>query len=152
MEEFLKRILAWALMLVLMQLLLRYVILEAIALLTHVLNLVLWGKPGPLDGASVVLILIRRHRNRKACLEARSRYTPPPEPKKVVAVVTEKKIKAKHYHGEKRPCLQYHAAFRLPDGRELWLSLGEEAYSRLSQGDRGTLTFQGTRCLGFDRA
>ena len=72
MEEFLKRILAWALMLVLMQLLLRYVILEAIALLTHVLNLVLWGKPGPLDGASVVLILIRRHRNRKACLEARS--------------------------------------------------------------------------------
>ena len=41
--------------------------------------------------------------------------------------MTEKKIKAKHYHGEKRPCLQYHAAFRLPDGRELWLSLGEEA-------------------------
>lgn len=117
-------------------------ILEGIALLSHVFSLAFCGKPGPLSDISIVLILLRRYRNHRACLAARARYTPPPPPQTTLAVVTEKRSKAKHYHGAKRPLLQYHAAFRLADGREVWLSLSEAEYNRLFQGDRGVLAFR----------
>ena len=117
-------------------------IVEGIALLSHALSLALFGRPGPLADISIVLILLRRHRNKKACEAARARYTPPPPPRTVSAVVTDKRGKARHYPGEKRPLLRYHAAFRLADGREVWLCVNEAEYRRLSPGDRGTLTFR----------
>lgn len=117
-------------------------ILEAITLVNFAFCMVFYGEPGPLADISIVLMLIRRYRNRKACEAARSRYTPPPAPCAGSAVVTDKRVKAKHYHGAKRPYLCYHAAFRLADGREVWLSLSEKEYNRLSPGDQGTLTFR----------
>ena len=117
-------------------------ILEAITLVNYALCMVFYGEPGPLADISIVLMLIRRYRNHKAREAARSRYTPPPEPDTVSAVLVEKRIKEKHYHGAKRPYLCYHAAFRLEDGREVWLSLSEAEYDRLSKGDQGILIFR----------
>ena len=127
-------------------------VLEAIILVNYALCMVFYGEPGPLADISIVLHLIRRYRNRKACEEARSRYTPPPGPSTDSAVVVDKRIKEKRYHGAKRPYLCYHAAFRLADGREVWLSLSEAEYNRLSEGDQGTLTFREKIYLSFQRA
>lgn len=45
----------------------------------------------------------------------------------------------------------YYATFEVPSGDRMELQVGDYEYGMLVEGDRGTLHFQGTRFLGFDR-
>ena len=45
----------------------------------------------------------------------------------------------------------YYVTFQLENGERMEFSLSGRAYGLLAEGDRGFLTFQGTRYLSFDR-
>lgn len=45
----------------------------------------------------------------------------------------------------------YYATFQVDSGDRMEFSLGGGEYGLLAEGDRGKLTFQGTRYLGFER-
>jgi len=45
----------------------------------------------------------------------------------------------------------YFATFEFTNGQRLELRLPEREYGLLAEGDRGVLTFQGTRFIGFER-
>ena len=51
-----------------------------------------------------------------------------------------------HYHNS------YFVTFEVPSGDRMELQLQGHEYGLLIEGDRGKLTFQGTRYLGFERA
>ena len=65
----------------------------------------------------------------------------PPPPRTVPAAVTGRRTKTRQ-RPRSRPELSHHIGFRLADGTEVWLSVSEQEYRRLSEGDRGRLTFQ----------
>jgi hypothetical protein len=46
---------------------------------------------------------------------------------------------------------RYYATFELPSGDRREFSIGGKEYGMLSDGDEGTLTYQGTRYHGFKR-
>lgn len=46
---------------------------------------------------------------------------------------------------------RYYATFQVESGDRMELSVGGSEYGMLAEGDRGSLTFQGTRYLGFER-
>ena len=46
----------------------------------------------------------------------------------------------------------YYATFQVESGDRMELSIPERDYGYLVEGDRGSLTFQGTRFLSFNRA
>ena len=45
----------------------------------------------------------------------------------------------------------YYATFQVESGDRMELLLNGREYGLLAEGDRGWLTFQGTRYLGFER-
>ena len=45
----------------------------------------------------------------------------------------------------------YYATFQVESGDRMELSMTGTEYGLLAEGDRGKLTFQGTRYLGFER-
>lgn len=45
----------------------------------------------------------------------------------------------------------YYATFQVESGDRMELNLSGQEYGMLVEGDRGLLSFQGTRYLGFDR-
>ena len=45
----------------------------------------------------------------------------------------------------------YYATFEVPSGSRMEFAVPGTEYGMLAQGDRGRLTFQGTRYLGFER-
>ena len=45
----------------------------------------------------------------------------------------------------------YYATFEVPSGDRMELHVKDQEYGLLAEGDRGQLTFQGTRYLGFQR-
>ena len=45
----------------------------------------------------------------------------------------------------------YYATFEVESGDRIELPLSGSEYGMLAEGDRGTLSFQGTRFLGFER-
>ena len=47
---------------------------------------------------------------------------------------------------------RYFATFEMKNGKRLELGLKDSEYSMLAESDRGRLSFQGTRYLGFERA
>ena len=47
---------------------------------------------------------------------------------------------------------RYFATFEMEDGKRLELGVKESEYGMLAENDRGRLSFQGTRYLGFERA
>lgn len=53
--------------------------------------------------------------------------------------------------GELRVHQHYFVTFEFPDGRRLELAVPTQESGMLVTGDRGTLTWQGTRYLGFAR-
>lgn len=53
--------------------------------------------------------------------------------------------------GEMRVHQRYYVTFEFPDGRRLELSVPTQESGTLVTGDRGTLSWQGTRYLGFAR-
>ena len=54
-------------------------------------------------------------------------------------------------NGHRHHHTHYYATFQVESGDRMELSLTGEEYGMLAEGDTGTLTFQGTRYLGFER-
>lgn len=54
-----------------------------------------------------------------------------------------------HSHGTSSTF--YYVTFQVESGDRMELSVGGREYGELADGDRGKLTFQGTRYLGFER-
>ena len=47
---------------------------------------------------------------------------------------------------------EYFVTFELEDGKRMELGVKDPEYGMLAEGDRGRLSWQGTRYLGFERA
>ena len=47
---------------------------------------------------------------------------------------------------------RYYATFQVESGDRMELYIPRNEYGLLAEGDRGKLTFQGTRYLGFERS
>ncbi len=54
-------------------------------------------------------------------------------------------------NGPARRSTTYYATFQVASGDRMELQLTGQEYGLLVEGDRGKLTFQGTRFLGFER-
>ena len=73
------------------------------------------------------------------------------------AVVTKRTSVSYHHHsgaggvGHTTRSTSYYATFQVESGDRMELSLTGQEYGLLAEGDRGKLTFQGTRYLGFER-
>lgn len=53
--------------------------------------------------------------------------------------------------GRRETASGYFVAFQLDSGERIELNVDTNAYGMLVDGERGMVTFQGTRCLGFQR-
>ena len=53
--------------------------------------------------------------------------------------------------GTTMPSTTYYATFQVQSGDRMELRVPDREYGLLAEGDRGRLTFQGTRYLGFER-
>lgn len=72
----------------------------------------------------------------------------------VSAVVVAKRGQVSRHHsgtGMHRSYTSYYATFQVECGDRMELALTGQEYGLLVEGDRGKLTFQGTRFLGFER-
>lgn len=78
---------------------------------------------------------------------------------KVEALVTAKRTAVSHhYHsdangaGHTSASTSYYVTFQVESGDRMELSVKGSEYGMLSEGDKGLLSFQGTRYLGFERS
>ena len=76
----------------------------------------------------------------------------------VDATVVTKRTSVSHHHhdgaggvGHTTHSTSYYATFQVESGDRMELNLSGQEYGLLAEGDRGKLTFQGTRYLGFER-
>lgn len=72
----------------------------------------------------------------------------------VQARVVSKRTHVSHHHengGGHTSSTSYYATFQVESGDRLELRLSGREYGLLAEGDRGKLTFQGTRYRGFER-
>lgn len=74
----------------------------------------------------------------------------------VPATVVAKRVNVTHHHSgtDMAQChtsTAYYATFQVESGDRMELSLPGREYGLLVEGDRGNLSFQGTRFLGFER-
>ena len=90
-----------------------------------------------LAGIIVIVYLLRRTTNRNGDFKILT----------VDALVVSKRL---HYYGG-RGHTTYYVTFQVESGDRMELCLSGEEYGMLVEGDRGSLTFQGTRYLGFER-
>ena len=73
------------------------------------------------------------------------------------AVVAKRQYTAHHHHADVNDfhhtgsSTTYYATFQFESGDRLELSVPWNQFGYLVEGDRGKLTFQGTRFLGFER-
>lgn len=70
----------------------------------------------------------------------------------VVAKRTQVRRRAGVNHGMTGGFTSYYATFEVESGSRMELAVSGEEYGMLAEGDRGRLTFQGTRYKGFERA
>lgn len=56
-----------------------------------------------------------------------------------------------HHHTHTTSSTTYYATFQVESGDRLEFALSGMEYGRLVEGDKGRLTFQGTRYKGFQR-
>ena len=76
----------------------------------------------------------------------------------VPAVVAAKRTATTHSHhntggaAHVTSSTTYYATFQVESGDRMELSIPDRDYGYLVEGDRGSLTFQGTRFLSFNRA
>ena len=56
-----------------------------------------------------------------------------------------------HHHHHHHSSTSYYATFQMESGDRVELHMAGHEYGLLVEGDRGNLTFQGTRYLGFER-
>ncbi|HIT33526.1 MAG TPA: DUF2500 domain-containing protein [Candidatus Faecousia intestinigallinarum] len=68
-------------------------------------------------------------------------------------VVTKRMQVSRHHHTNEMHShsTTYFATFQVESGDRIELSVRGDEYGLLVEGDRGKLTFQGTRYLGFER-
>ncbi len=76
----------------------------------------------------------------------------------VDATVVTKRSSVSHHHHDgavgvvhTTHSTSYYATFQVESGDRMELNLSGQEYGLLAEGDRGKLTFQGTRYLGFER-
>lgn len=72
------------------------------------------------------------------------------------AVVAKREQVSHHHHGDDRmmdaSSTAYYVTFEVESGDRIELNVPGTEYGMLAEGDRGRLTFQGTRYQGFVRA
>ena len=71
-------------------------------------------------------------------------------------VVTKRTSVSHHHHAGTdhtagHSSTSYYVTFQVESGDRMELNLSGQEYGLLAEGDRGKLTFQGTRYLGFER-
>lgn len=72
----------------------------------------------------------------------------------VSAQVVTKRTQVSHHHHQDsmgHTSTAYYATFQVESGDRMELQLSGSEYGMLAEGDQGSLTFQGTRYLGFER-
>lgn len=74
----------------------------------------------------------------------------------VQAAVVAKRTDVRHFRGNNSmhtsaTSTDYYATFQVESGDRMELAITGEEFGLLAEGDRGVLTFQGTRYLGFQR-
>ncbi len=72
----------------------------------------------------------------------------------VDALVTAKRTQVSSHrsrHGGPSSSTSYYATFQVESGDRMELSLSASDFALIAEGDRGRLSFQGTRFLGFER-
>lgn len=71
----------------------------------------------------------------------------------VPATVIAKRTNVSHHHHDNHPhtSTSYYVTFQVESGDRMELHMAGNEYGLLLEGDRGKLTFQGTRYLGFER-
>ena len=69
----------------------------------------------------------------------------------VSAQVVSKRTRVSGGSGDLMTSTTYYATFQVESGDRMELSVSGPEYGMLAEGDRGSLTFQGTRYLGFER-
>ena len=72
----------------------------------------------------------------------------------VPATVIAKRTNVSHHHGtdhHHHTSTSYYVTFQVESGDRMELHMSGPEFGLLIEGDRGRLTFQGTRYLGFDR-
>ena len=78
-------------------------------------------------------------------------------PAQVVSRRSDIRVRHNHHAGEHTAPMHtssstdYYATFQVQSGDRMEFSLSGSEYGLLAEGDRGQLTFQGTRYLGFER-
>ena len=73
----------------------------------------------------------------------------------VSAQVVTKRTQVSHHHHQEsmsHTSTSYYATFQVESGDRMELSVSGSEYGMLAEGDQGSLTFQGTRYLGFERS
>lgn len=77
----------------------------------------------------------------------------------VVAHIVAKRTAVQHYNNNTQPgvvhdntCTSYYVTFEVESGDRMEFHIKSTEYGLLAEGDRGQLTFQGTRYLGFERS
>ncbi len=75
----------------------------------------------------------------------------------VPVTVVAKRVNVTHFQGgnngaQCHTSTSYYATFQVESGDRMELSLPGREYGLLVEGDRGNLSFQGTRFLGFERS
>lgn len=69
------------------------------------------------------------------------------------ATVVTKRTHVSHHKGDMHMThfTNYYVTFQVDSGDRMELSIGSQEFGMLVEGDRGKLTFQGTRYIAFDR-
>lgn len=69
-------------------------------------------------------------------------------------IVTKRMSVSHNMHGNEAHVSHtgYYVTFQVESGDRMELSVSGQEYGMLAEGDRGRLTFQGTRYLGFERS
>lgn len=73
----------------------------------------------------------------------------------VSAQVVTKRTQVSHHHHQEsmsHTSTTYYATFQVESGDRMEFSVSGAEYGMLAEGDQGSLTFQGTRYLGFERS
>ena len=73
----------------------------------------------------------------------------------VSAEVVTKRTQVSHNHHQDsmlHTSTSYYATFQVESGDRMEFSVSGSEYGMLAEGDQGSLTFQGTRYLGFERS
>ena len=73
----------------------------------------------------------------------------------VSAEVVTKRTNVSHHHHQdsmSHTSTTYYATFQVESGDRMEFSVSGAEYGMLAEGDQGSLTFQGTRYLGFERS